>query len=146
MPHIIEISSQVKIDDARFSLINRLSYSVYRLMRCPFYSVSIRPRLEISFEDRFQDELECSLDHAIADRGNRQDADLAPVLRNLLLPCAHGSIRVWDQFVSDLLKKTLFSTFFDGLERDPVYSRCPVVLLGHPIGFLKCLHFADVDV
>jgi len=52
MPHIIEVSSQVKIDDARFSLINRLSHSVYRFMRCPFYSVSIRPRLEISFEDR----------------------------------------------------------------------------------------------
>src|SRR5260370_32080611 len=116
-------------------------------MRCPFRSVSIRPRLEIGFEDRFQDELECSLDHAIADRGNREDADLsAPVLRYLLLPCSHGPIRICDQFVSDLLKKTLLSAFFDGLERDPPYSCSPVALLGHPIGFVKRLHFADVDV
>ena len=80
---------------AGFALINRLGHSVYRFMRCPFRSVSIRPRLEISFEDRFQDELECSLDHTIADRGNRKDADFgAPVLRYLLLPCSHGSIRV----------------------------------------------------
>src|ERR1017187_7065014 len=104
MPHIIEVGSQVKIDDSGFSLINRFSHSVYRFMCCPFYSVSIRPRLEISFEDRFQNELECSLDHAIADPGNREDADLgASVLRNLLLPCSHGPIRVGDQFVSDLL-------------------------------------------
>src|SRR6266705_6950494 len=97
MPHIIEVGPQVKIDASGFSLIDRLSHSVYRFMRCPFRSVSIRPRLEISFEDRFQDELECSLNHTIADRGNREDADLgAPVLRYLLLPCSRGPIRVGD--------------------------------------------------
>jgi hypothetical protein len=95
MLHIVEVGSEVKIDDAGFPLINRLGHSVYRFMRCPFYSVSIRPRLEISFEDRFQNELECPLDQAIADRGNREDADLgALILRNLLLPCAHAPIRV----------------------------------------------------
>jgi hypothetical protein len=57
-----EVDPQVKIDDSCFSLINRFGHSVYRFMRCPFRSVSIRPRLEISFEDWFQDELECSLD------------------------------------------------------------------------------------
>src|SRR6266436_7831367 len=94
MLHIIEVGPQVKIDDSGFLLINRFGHSVYRFMSCPFRSVSIRPRLEISFEDRFQDELECSLDHAIADRGNREDADLsAPILRYLLLPCSHGSDR-----------------------------------------------------
>src|SRR5260370_12761893 len=91
----LQVGSEVKIDDAGFPLINRLGHSVYRFMRCPFRSISILPRLEISFEDRFQDELECSLDHTIADRGNREDADFgAPILRYLLLPCSHGSIRV----------------------------------------------------
>src|SRR6266852_2423227 len=147
MPHIIEVGPQVKIYYSVFSLINRLSHSVDRFLRCPFRSVSIRPRLEIGFEDRFQDELECSLDHAIADRGNREDADLGTsVLRNLLLPCSHGPIRVGDQFVSDLLKETFLSAFFDGLERDPVDSWSPVVLLCHQIGFVKRLRFADVDV
>src|SRR5437879_7137091 len=109
----IQVGPQVKIDDSGFLLINRFGHSVYRFMRCPFRSVSIRPRLEISFEDRFQDELECSLDHTITDRGYREDADLgAPVLRYLLLPCAHGLIRVGDQFVSNLLKKTLHADLF----------------------------------
>src|SRR5260370_40177404 len=106
-------------------------------MRFTFYSVSIRPRLEISFEDWFQNKLECPLDHAIADRGNREDAALsAPILRHLLFPCAHGPIRVSDQFVSDLLKKTFISALFARFERDPVYSRCLVVLFAHTRGLL----------
>ena len=91
MLHIIEVGPQVKIDDVGFPLINRFSHSVDRFMRCPFRSVSIRLRLEIGFEDRFQNELECSLDHAITDRWNREDADLgAPVLRNLFLRARMG--------------------------------------------------------
>src|SRR5438876_7276633 len=97
MLNVIEVSPQINIDDARLALHNRLSHSVHRLVRCPFWSVSIRPRLEISFEDRLQDELECPLNHAIADSRNRKDADfLPPVLRNLLLPSPHGPIRVRD--------------------------------------------------
>src|SRR6266576_923808 len=71
-------------------------YPVHRLMRSPFRPVPIRPRLEISFEDRLQDKLHCPLNHAIADSRDRQDADFSPVLRNLLSPCSHGPIRVCD--------------------------------------------------
>ena len=35
---------------------------VYRFMSCSFRSVSIRSRLEVGFENRLQNELECSLD------------------------------------------------------------------------------------
>src|SRR5467141_4801356 len=115
-------------------------------MRCSFRSVSVRSRLEVRFENRFQNELECSLDHTITDGRDRESSDFSPVFRYFLLPCSHGSIRVGDQFVSDLLKKTLLSALFDGLERDPVNSRSPVVLLCHLIGFMKRLHLADMDV
>src|SRR5713226_6749514 len=95
MLNVVEVGSQVNINDSRLALHNCLCHSVDRLMGCPFRSVSIRPRLEISFEDRLQDELEGPLNHAIADSRNRQNADfLAPVLGNLLLPCPHGPIRV----------------------------------------------------
>jgi len=40
-----------------FSSTIPLGYPGYSLMRCPFRSVSIRPWLEIRFEDRLQDEL-----------------------------------------------------------------------------------------
>src|SRR5215813_5093792 len=81
MLNVIEVGPQIDIDDSRLALHNRLSHSVHRLMCCPFRSVSIRPRLEISFEDRLQNELECPLNHTIADSRNRQNADfLAPSL------------------------------------------------------------------
>jgi hypothetical protein len=54
---VIEVGAQVDVDDSRLALHNRLGHSVYRLMRCPLRSVSIRSRLEVSLEDRLQDEL-----------------------------------------------------------------------------------------
>jgi hypothetical protein len=95
MLNVIEVGPQVNVDDPRLALHNGLGHSVYRLVRCPFWPVSMRPRLEISFEDRLQNELESPLHHAVADSRNRQDTDFcAPVLRNLLLPRPHGPIRV----------------------------------------------------
>src|ERR1700730_11480520 len=112
-----------------------------------FRSVSIRSRLEVSFENRFQNELECLLDHAITDGRDREDPDLgSAVLRYLFLPNPHRPIRLIDQFVLNLPEKTLRSALLDSLERDPVDSRCPVVLLRHLVGFLKGFHFADMDV
>src|SRR5450432_2640031 len=115
-------------------------------MRCPFPPVSIRPRLKISFEDRLQDQLECPLNHTITDRRKRKHADFTPVFRYLLLPPPHGRIRAGDQLLPYLPEKPLQAPFFDGLERDPVYSWCPVVCLRHPVGFVKRLPLADVDV
>src|SRR3954470_10920257 len=58
MLNVIEVGPQVNVDDPRLALHNGLCHSVYRLVRCPFRPVSMRPRLEISFEDRLQNELE----------------------------------------------------------------------------------------
>src|SRR5215475_2175301 len=77
---MIQVGAEVNIDNSGLALHNCLSYSVYRLMCCPFRSVSIRPRLEVSFEDRLQNKLECSLDHAIADcRDDQRQLHLSPV-------------------------------------------------------------------
>ena len=51
-----------------------------------------------------------------------------------------------DQFVPDLLEEGLDAVRLDGLERDPVDTRGPVVLLGQRVGFVEGLHLADVDV
>src|SRR6266446_6912555 len=141
MLHVIKVGSQIQIDDFGLLFNDCLCCPVDRFMCRSFRSVSVRSRLEVRFEDRFQNELECSLDHAITDGRDREHSDFAPVLGYFLLPHPHGSIRVVDQFVSDLLQKTLRSALFDDFERDPVDSRCPVILLRHLIGFLKCFHF-----
>src|ERR1022692_4296281 len=126
MLNVIEVGPQVNINDSSLTLYNRLSHAVHRLMRCPFRSVSIRPRLKISFEDRLQNELHRPLNHAVADSRNRQNADfLAPVLGNLLLPPPHGPIRVGDQFLPDLLQKTFPSALLDGVERAPSIPGAP---------------------
>src|SRR6266852_4737102 len=67
MLNVIEVGPQVNVNDSRLALHNCLCHPVHRLMRSPFRTVSVRPRLEISFEDRLQNELECPLDHTITD-------------------------------------------------------------------------------
>src|SRR5450432_2085755 len=147
MLYIIEVRPQVNVNDARLALHNRLSHPVHRLMRCPFRSVSIRPRLKISFEDRLQNELQRPLNHTVADSRDRQDPDfLAPVFWNLLLPPPHGPIRVSDQFLPDLLQKTFPSALLDGVKRDPVNPGCPVITLRHLVSLMEGLHLADMDV
>src|SRR5260370_41108802 len=93
-------------------------------MGCPLWSIAIRPRLKISFEDRLQDVFKRTLNYAVADCGDRENADLgAPILRNLLLPHRHGPIRVVHQFVLHLFQKTLHSAFFDDFKRDSIDPR-----------------------
>ena len=140
-----KVGAEVDVNDSSLLLDNRLGYPVHRLMRCPFRTISVRPRLEIGFEDRLQNELECPLNHAVADSRNRKNADfLTPVLGNILLPCPHGPIRVVDQFIPYLLQKTFHSTFLDGLERDSVNPGCPrgYFLPSHrlPESFPSCRH------
>src|SRR5215472_16401669 len=80
MLHVVEIGFEIQIDDSRLLLDNRLGYPVYRLMCCPVRPISIRPRLEISFKDRLQDELQRPLDHTIPDRRDDQrELHLSPV-------------------------------------------------------------------
>src|SRR5208337_255546 len=140
MLNAVKVGAQIKIDDAGLLPDDGLGHAAYRFMGRSLRSVSVRSRLKISFENRFQDQLECSLHHTITDRGYREDSDLCSAFfRYLLLPHAHGLIRVRNQFVPNLLKKTLHSTRFDGLEGDTVNARCPLVFLRHRVGFPKGL-------
>src|SRR5262252_3854176 len=100
MLNAIEVSPQIKIDDSSLPFHDRLVHLENRFVRYPLRSVSVRPRLKISFEDRLQNELECSLDHTVPDGRNRKNTDLgAPVFRNFLFPSPHGPIRFLNQFV-----------------------------------------------
>src|SRR6267378_3898219 len=109
MLHIIKVGSQIQIDDFDLLFNDCLCYPVDRFMCRSFRSISVRSCLEVRFEDRFQDELEGSLDHAITDGRNRENSDFSPVFGYFLLPYPHGSIRVVDQFVSDLLQTWTYS-------------------------------------
>src|SRR5436309_12369937 len=102
-------------------------------MGCPPRPVAKRPRLEVSLEDGFQDELEGPLDHAVANARDAEDADLAAIFKYLLPPVPHRTVRVCSQFVPDLHKERLHAAHLDGLEGDPVNARGTVVLLGQEV-------------
>jgi len=81
--HVVEVGAKIKIDDASLAFLDRFFHPVHRFMCRPPRSVPERSRLEVGLEDRFQDEHERTLDHAVADCGDAEHADfLAAVLRD----------------------------------------------------------------
>src|SRR5438477_12615445 len=78
MPDIIKVGSQIKVEDPRLPLSYCSSHSLDRVMCCPLGPISIRPRLEVRLEHRFEDELERTLHHPVPDRRDRQDGTLPP--------------------------------------------------------------------
>src|SRR6201987_2720286 len=86
MPDVVEVGSQVKVENARLPLDYLLSHPPDRVMCCPSGPISERSRLEIRLEDRLEYELERTLHHSVPDRRNREDTGFAPVLRYLLPP------------------------------------------------------------
>ena len=69
MLHRIEEGAQVQVHDARLVPGNRRGDPVDRRMGFALRTVPIRPWLEVGLEDRFQDELDRSLDHPVPNRG-----------------------------------------------------------------------------
>src|SRR6516162_6053948 len=93
----IQVGSQVQIDDVGLLLHDPLGHAVDRFMSGSLRSVSVRSRLEVSFENRLQDEPEGSLDHAISDGRNGENSYFgSSVFRYFLLPNWHGLIRTGD--------------------------------------------------
>ena len=146
VPDIVEIAAQVDVYDACLVLNDRSRHTVYRFMSCPLGTVSKRPRLEVRLKDRFQYQLERALHHPVADSWNRKNADLAPILRNLLPPSPQRHIATPDQFVRYLPEESLYALRFDGLEGHPVTSRSPVVLFGQRIRLAYRFQLADMDI
>src|SRR5262249_57578267 len=112
----------------------------------PVRPVAVRPRLEIGFEDGFQDEFERTLYHAITDRRNRKLAHLASLFRYSDLPRSLGSIAPLHQLLTKLVEKRVHAVCFDGLERHPITARGTVVLFGQLVGGTERLAFADVAI
>jgi hypothetical protein len=86
VPNVVKVALQIEVYDACLPLKDRLGDSVDRFMSCLLATLSKRARLEVGLKDRLQDEFERPLHHPIPDRRNREDADLAPVLRYFLPP------------------------------------------------------------
>src|SRR5690349_14593806 len=108
MPDIVKVGSQIKVEDPRLPLSYCFRHSLDRVVCCPLGPISIRPRLEVRLEHRFEDELERTLHHSVPDRRDRQDADFPPVFRYLLLPGWEWLVGAPGQFVAQLLEQSCF--------------------------------------
>ena len=146
MPDVVKIGPQVKVKNTRLPFDYRLSHSLDRVMCCPLGPISKRSRLEVRLEDRLEDELERTLHHSVPDSRDRKHADFAPVFRYLVLPDRKRLVGTLGQFVPYLREESIYALRFNGFERDPVYTRSPIVRFGHLIRFAQRLHLGDVDV
>jgi hypothetical protein len=54
MPDIVKVGSQIKVEDPRLPLSYCFRHSLDRVVCCPLGPISIRPRLEVRLEHRFE--------------------------------------------------------------------------------------------
>jgi len=67
VPDRVEVGGQIKIDHLRLALEDGRRHPRHRVMRVPLRSVAVRAVVKLRFTDRFHDELERPLHHAIPD-------------------------------------------------------------------------------
>src|SRR5712692_7228573 len=124
MPDVVEVRAQGTVNDASLVSDDGFGDAVNRRMRCPLWTIAKRARLEVRFEDGFQNELEGSLDHAVSNGRNREHPYFrAPVLRNGMPAVPQWTIPEGDQVVPELREEVVHPSVFDGLERHPVDTR-----------------------
>src|ERR1700756_4327866 len=115
MPDIVKVGSQIQVEDPRLPLSYCFRHSLDCVVCCPLGPISIRPRLEVRLEHRFEDELERTLHHSVPNRRDRKAADFAPVFRYLLLPGWEWLLGAPGQFVAQLLEQSLHALRLDAL-------------------------------
>src|SRR5260370_32908803 len=146
MLYRIEIGAQIQVDDIGLVSQNRLRHALDRSRRRPLWPIAKRSRLEVRLEDRFQDQLQCSLDHSVTDRRNRQTACSAIRLRYSYGPYPQGRVCALLHTLASLVEKILHTFGFDGFERYSVNTWSAVVHLRQPIGFPKSLSLTYMHI
>src|SRR5437660_4322512 len=146
MPDIVKVGSQIKVEDPRLPLsyasATRLIAScAVRLGRYPYdpgwkSASNTGSRMSLSAP--------CTTLSRIA--GIDKTRTLPPSFGISCFRAGSGLLSAPGQFVAQLLEQSLHALRLDGLERDPVYSRGPIVLFGHRIRCAQGLHLTDVDV
>ena len=96
----VEIRSQVHVYYRGLVLNHRFRHPLNGLMGRALRPVPIRPRLEISLEDRLQNQLERPLDHTVSYAGYPQSTGFALSLGNFQTTIPHGPIGLRDQFIA----------------------------------------------
>ncbi len=97
VPDAVEVAREINVDDAVLAAAQSRSHLLDRLVRRTSRARPEGAVREVGFEDRFQNQPEGALDHAVSDRGDRDHADLAALLRNLSSSIRPGAVRAGAQ-------------------------------------------------
>ena len=108
-------------------------------MELPFRSEPIGVRAEVGLKDRFEDQLQCPLHHAIADTRDLERSDFPVLFRYLDPPVRLGLISACYQIVPDRFQEVGHTGGFDVLKTLAINPRCTPISLGNTLRFLKGL-------
>src|ERR1019366_1642254 len=110
----------------------------------PFGPKSVRVGAKVRLEDSFQDQLQCSLPHAVADTRNLQRSDFAVALRDLHPAVRQGFVYACAEVIPHRLKKRGQPRGLDVLEALAVDAGSTAVSFGDPVGLFEGLDLRDV--
>src|SRR3954471_21749250 len=110
----------------------------------PFGAKSIRVGAKVRLEDGFQDQLQCTLHHAVADTRNLKRSNFALPLRNLHPAVRPGLIPACEEVFPYAPKEVGESVSLDIRKTLPIDARSTPVSLGDTISLLQGLDFRNV--
>src|SRR5277367_1648854 len=110
----------------------------------PLGPKSVRVGAKVRLEDSFEDQLQCSLHHAVADTGNLQRSDFAVALRDFHPAVRQGLVSACEKVIPHGLKKRGQPRGLDVLEALAIGARGTAVSFGDSVGLLKGLDLRDV--
>src|SRR2546422_4564375 len=139
VPNRVEIARQIHIDDRGHAPHHTAPDLRQGAMWCPLWSISVRVRAKVRLEDGFEDQLQCSLHHAVADTRDLKRSKFSIALRDLHRAVLHGLVPACDKVFSHRRKKRSPSRGFNVRETLAVDARGTAVSLRDTIGLLKGL-------
>ena len=146
VPNGVEVARQIDVDDAVSAAAQSRSHLLDRLVRRTSRTRSKGAVREVGFEDRFQDQPEGALHHAVSNRGNRDHADLAALLGNLSSSIRPGAVRAGAQLRGEFPEELATAACLDLLERLAVGPRGAVVALRLQVRGFERVELHDVDM
>ena len=113
MLDIVEVARSIHVNDRGHAPQHAAPDFRQGTVRGPLGSESVGVRAEIRLEDRFEDELQCPLHHAIADAGNLKRPDFAIVLGYIHPAVLLGFVCPGYQVLTNIFKESISARGLD---------------------------------
>src|ERR1700676_160775 len=144
MPDRVEVARQIQINHCGHAPQHTAPDFRQGAVWRPLRSKSIGVGAKIRLENSFQDQLHCSLHHAVADARNLKRSDFAISLRDLYPAVRHGLIPVCNEVLPQRRKIRRPPCRFDVREFLAIYPSGAAVALRYTVGLFEGLNLRHV--